>query len=138
MNEFWINVIHACDHQPDHYRDYIDGQRALQLMDSQGRERGELVWRLATGHTVEITELGIYDPQDRRQGWGSKLLEAAMEDMRSFLGQREETLRRVYLFCEAKNVEARAFYEKQGFRLGALLENFYVDGDAALYILFVK
>ena len=137
---FRIDIVHARDHQPDHYRDYIEGQRALQLLDAEGRERAELVWRVATGHTVEITEFGIHDPQDRRKGWGTKLLKTAIEDMRGFFLKRGYRLRRVYLFCEARNGDARDFYEAQGFRLEGLMKTFYFDGDgdAALYVLSME
>jgi ribosomal protein S18 acetylase RimI-like enzyme len=104
-------------------------------LDEQGRERAELVWRVATGHTAEITEFGIHDSQDRRKGWGTKLLKTALEDMQNFFRQHGHEPRRVYLFCEARNGDARAFYEAQGFILGAILKDFYVEGDAVLYVL---
>jgi ribosomal protein S18 acetylase RimI-like enzyme len=133
-----IEIVHAREHMPGHYQDYIDGQRALQLLDEQRHIRGELVWRVATGHTVEITEFGILNPKDRRQGWGSKLLQTALEDMRHYFDKICKPLTRVYLFCEAKNVGARAFYEAHGFHLDALLKDFYPDGNAALYSLSVE
>lgn len=137
-SEFHFEIVHAREHRPKQYQDYIDGQRALKIVDKNGRERAELVWRLATGHTVEITEFGIYNPNDRRHGLGAKLLKAALEEMRSFLEKQGKALRCVYLFCEETNKIARTFYEKQGFTLGAVLKNFYHDGDAALYVLLLE
>ena len=66
-----INVVDAREHRLDEYEDVFRGYKALQLIDDEGRLRGELIWRLGTGDTVEITEIGIFDPADRRQGWTS-------------------------------------------------------------------
>lgn len=137
-DQFSIQIVHAREHEPDHYRVYLEGQRACQLVDHQDRVCGECVWRVATGHTVEITEMGIYDARERRQGWGSTLLQAALEDMHAYLQEVGDRLRCVYLFCEAQNHGARAFYEARGFRHEAVLPAFYRDGDAMLYVLHIS
>jgi len=126
-------IIHARDHLSDHYRDYLEGYRAVRLIDEEGCLRGELVWRLATGHTVEITEMGLFAEEDRGIGLGTRLLEAAIQDMQTYFERLEFPLRRIYLFCETINEEGRAFYEARGFRAAAVLEDFYGDGDAVLY-----
>ena len=130
-----IEVVHATQHMADHYRPFLDGFRAVRLVDDAGSLRGELVWRLATGHTVEITEMGIFDGSDRRRGHGSALLAAALLDMESYLDSMGQKLRLVYLFCEARNDEARAFYEARGFQFQATLPSFYDDGDATIYAM---
>jgi hypothetical protein len=53
-------VVPAQLHRPDEYSDTFEGYRAVQLIDDSEEMRGELVWRLATGQTVEITEMGIF------------------------------------------------------------------------------
>ena len=128
-----IEIIHARDHMPDHYRVYLDGYRAVRLLDGSGEVHGELVWRLATGHTIEITEIGLFREEDRGKGWGTKLLAAAMDDMRSYLSRIGSPMTRIYLFCEAQNKEAKSFYEARGFSAEAVLLSFYGDDDAVVY-----
>jgi ribosomal protein S18 acetylase RimI-like enzyme len=115
----------------------LGGCRAIRIIDEFGELRGELVWRLATGQTVEITELGVFDEDDRRQGWGSRLLEAGLADIGAFFSDKPYSLRRVYLFCESVNEAGRAFYEYHGFAVTAVLKAFYDDCDAVLYVLDV-
>ena len=129
-----IEIIHARDHMPDHYAPYLDGYRAVRLIDEAGTIRGELVWCLATGHTIEITEMGLFQGEDRGRGLGTQLLTAAIEDMRSFLHKIGSEMTRIYLYCEAKNKEARGFYEARGFNCEAVLQHFYDDGDAMFYV----
>jgi len=107
------------------------------MIDESGRLRGELVWRLATGETVEITELGVFDESDRRQGWGTRLLEAGLADMAAFFCDKPYPLRRAYLFCESINEAGRAFYEHHGFVETAVVEGLYDSCDAVLYVLDV-
>lgn len=129
-----IEIVDAREHHPDCYREVFEGYKALQLIDDNDQERGELVWRVATGYTVEITEFGIYDPADRRQGWGTQLLEAGIVSIREFFSLTRHKLRRIYLFCESINEAGRAFYEARGFKAKAILKGFYQDCDAILYI----
>ena len=89
---------------------------------------------MATGDAVEITEMGIFDPADRRQGWASMLLEAGINSMREFFAETGRSLRRVYLFCDSINESGRAFYEARGFRLATTLKDFYHYCDSALYV----
>ena len=124
-------------HRIDEYRDVLEGYRAVRLIDDSGRLRGELVWRLATGQTVEITEMAVFDESDRRRGWGSRLLEAGLADMRAFFSGKPYPLRRVYLFCESVNEAGRAFYERHGFLVAAVVEALYDCCDGVLYVLDV-
>jgi ribosomal protein S18 acetylase RimI-like enzyme len=133
-----VEVVDARDHRLEEYENYFRGYKALQLMDGAGRMRGELVWRLATGHTVEITEFGIYDPKDRRQGWGTLLLGAGLKAMMEFFEEIGATLRRVYAFCDSTNEAGRAFYRARGFRQEAELEGFYSYCNAILYVWRLK
>lgn len=129
-----LDIVHAREHRPDEYADTWSGYRALRLIDETGTHRGELVWRLAHGQSVEITELGIYDVQDRRQGLGTRLLDAAIADVRAFFVGKPYRLRRVYLFCDSTNDAGRRFYEARGFRQEAVLAEFYHYCDAVLYV----
>jgi ribosomal protein S18 acetylase RimI-like enzyme len=118
----------------EEYAVAFEGHRAVQLIDKDGRMRGEMVWRLATGHTVEITEFGIFEPADRRQGYGTQLLQAGLADVRNFYMEKALRLRRIYLFCDAINEPGRAFWESQEFHVASLLPDFYHYCDAVLYV----
>ena len=131
---FTIKIVAAHEHMPEHYQPYYQGHRALQLLDQSDNIRGELVWRLATGNSAEITEFGLYNVSDRRKGWGSRLLQEAISDITLYFQQYNFHLRRIYLFCEERNEIARKFYELHGFCLSATLTDFYIDNDALLYI----
>jgi RimJ/RimL family protein N-acetyltransferase len=65
------------------------------------------------------------------------VLEAGVADMRAFFCDKPYPLRRVYLFCESINEAGRAFYERHGFLVAAVLEAFYECCDALLYVLDV-
>ena len=129
-----FEIIDAKQHRPTFYADILAGFRAVRLVDSDGRTRGECIWRLATGQCVEITEFGIYDEADRRKGWGTKLLEAGIASIRSFFADKPCRLRRIYLFCDAINKPGRRFYEARGFELAAVIPNLYHYCDATLYV----
>ena len=131
---FSIRELAAREHLPEQYANWYDGYRALQVVDNEGTLRGELVWRLATGQTVEITEFGIIRSEDRRQGLGTRLLESGLASMRRFCDARGIRLRRVYAFCDSINEPGRAFYEARGFRLQTILKGFYHYCDAAFYV----
>jgi ribosomal protein S18 acetylase RimI-like enzyme len=130
--------VDARQHRPDDYADVFAGYRAVRLVGDDGRTRGELVWRLATGQAVEITEFGVYDEADRRLGWGTRLLDAGLESMRAFFADKPYRLRRVYLFCDAINEPGRRFYEARGFTLAAVLPGFHHYCDAAMYVRDVE
>ena len=133
-----IEIIHAKAHMPEDYRDYLEGYRAVRLIDEAGTVRGELVWRLASrwNAVVEIKEFGLIRDSDKRQGWGTKLLDTAVRDMREYIDGLGLGYRfwKIYLLCEEKNSEARAFYKARGFSSDANLPDFYGPGeDAILY-----
>ena len=100
--------------------------------------RGELVWRLAAGHTAEITELNVYDSNDRRCGFGTILLDAAITDMHEYFAKIGHELRRVHLFTNRRNTPARRFYESRGFRVVAELEDFFWWDGAIMYVRSIE
>ena len=134
----YIDIVHAQNHMPDHYSDCLQGYRAVRLLEENGTILGELVWRVVSGHNIEITEFGIFEEENRRKGWGTRLLEVAFEDMRQYFVKINHPLWKVYLFCEEDNEEGRGFYESRGFRLEALLKDFYRDNDAVMYSKILK
>ena len=134
----YIDIVPAQNHMSDHYSDYLHGYRAVRLLEEDGTILGELVWRLASGHNIEITEFGIFEEANKRKGWGTQLLEAAFEDMRQYFLKINHPLWKVYLFCEEDNEEGRGFYESRGFRLEVVLNDFYPDGNAVMYSQVLK
>jgi ribosomal protein S18 acetylase RimI-like enzyme len=134
-----FQVIHFNEYNGE-LKDKIEGQRVVLLMDEHDTERGSLVWRLASGHTVEITEFGIHTGEDHRQGWGTLLLNESLKDMHRFFENNPnypKPLRRIFLFTEASNTGARAFYRARGFYEEVVLKDFYDDGDAVMCIMNV-
>jgi ribosomal protein S18 acetylase RimI-like enzyme len=134
----YINIVPAQNHMPDHYSDYLQGYRAVRLLEEDGTILGELVWRVASGHNIEIMEFGIFEEDNRWQGWGTRLLEAVFEDIRQYFLKINHRLWKVYLFCEEANESGRGFYESQGFQLETVLKRFYPDGDAVMYSKVLK
>ena len=134
----YIDIVQAQNHMPDHYSDYLQGYRAVRLLEEDGTILGELVWRVVSGHNIEITEFGVFEEENRRKGWGTRLLEAAFEDMRQYFVKIDHPLWKVYLFCEERNEEGRGFYESRGFRLEVVLKDFWEDGNAVMYSQFLK
>ena len=135
-----VKKIHFRDHNGE-LKDKIEGQRVLLLVDGQDVERGELVWRVASGHTVEICEFFIHREEDQRQGWGTRLLNEALADVREFFQTSNidpSLLRLIWVLTERTNSVGRAFYEKCGFVKKAILEDFYSDGDAVLYARMIS
>ena len=120
--------------------DKIEGQRVVQLLDDDGSRLGMLAWRLASGHTVEITEMEIHSPENRRSGLGRQLLNQALGDMQEYFDSIDYcgSFRRVWLITEASNDAARAFYQACGFWEETKLGDFYSDGDAVLCVLDVE
>lgn len=130
--------IHATEHMPEVYRKHFDGYRAVRLFGDDGRMTAELVWRLASGDTVEILDFGVFDDDDRRRGLGTKLFKEALTDIRDFFEQYNLKPWRIYVFCEQGNTASRAFYEFRGFKLIATLKDFYRDGSAVMYSLDIS
>ncbi len=137
-----IDIVHATEHMPDQYRDYLEGYRAIRLIDEAGEIRAELVWRLASRWNAlfEIKELGVFSESDRRKGWATQLLDAALQDMRDFLHRVELGYRpwRVYLFCETRNQAGRGFYEARGFDVAAEVKGLYGPGQGEDAIMYTK
>ncbi|NKB69792.1 MAG: GNAT family N-acetyltransferase [Candidatus Latescibacteria bacterium] len=131
-----ITVKHSRDHHGrEGFRPYVEGQHAVVLEDGDGAFQGELVWRLANiGQGIaEITGMGIADVENRRKGWGSRLLQIAIKDMLAFMRQQKIEPRLVYLLANGQDPVAQAFYEARGFRFLSAVPGLYERGTAWLY-----
>lgn len=133
-----IQIVEAQNHRLEEYAEVFEGYKALQLLDDIGKIRGELVWRLAHGRSVEITEFSIFNASDRRQGLGSKLMSEGFKSMQEFFRDKNYKLKRIYLYCESRNVPARALYEKHGFKAECTLKDYYFYCDAVLYVRSIE
>jgi len=130
-----IRVVHSRDHHGRRtFRPYVDGQHAILLEGDDGSCQGELVWRLANiGQGIaEITGFGIEDPTMRRLGWGTRLLETALADIRAFMAGQGITPRLVYLFHNEESEVASAFYRARGFKKLGSAPGLYATGAACV------
>ena len=131
-----IEIVHRKQHLPDAYQAYLEGQRAVRIVDEEGNVRGECIWTLAGKWrcVFEIKEIAVYNENDRRQGWASWMLREAVADMKRYVKSVNPSHRawKVFLFCEGKNDGGRAFYTSQGFVLAAELADFYGPGNTGL------
>lgn len=80
------------------------------------------------GHVISIAVLAEY----RRQGMGEKLLEHAMESLKSEYHASE-----VYLEVRVSNRPAISLYEKMGFKVMKVVPMYYLDGEDA-YLMAKK
>jgi len=68
-SRFSIREVAAREHLPEQYASWYEGYRALQAVDNDGTLRGELVWRLATGQTVEIPNSASSSQKTGDRAW---------------------------------------------------------------------
>ncbi|MEM9914838.1 MAG: HAD-IA family hydrolase [Planctomycetota bacterium] len=128
--------VHIRDHEPHEYGPYVEGFRAVRLLDQAGEIRAELVWRVGVGYHAEITDIGVIQPLDRRRGLGTRLLAAGLEGIKKYYrDQLNRPLRRVYLFCDETNPAGRAFYEALGFKRKANVPDLETYCDLLIYVL---
>ncbi|MEM8783012.1 MAG: GNAT family N-acetyltransferase [Planctomycetota bacterium] len=128
------DIVDAREHRPERYADAFTGYRAVRMLSDEGEALGEFIWRLGTGEAVEVTEFGIYRESGRRQGLGTQLFNAGINDIRQFFADKQYAFRRMYLFCDSTNDAGRNFYESQGFQLAAVLPDFYGYCDTTMYV----
>lgn len=134
-------AVHLDQHHPnpapEYFKACLDGMRAIRLLDEQDRLRGNLVWRYASGGTAEICDIAVLDEADFDQGFGTQMMQAALDDMRAFFAAIGQPLQRVWLLTEADNLRAHAFYLRRGFVRLAELPGFYNGRDALLFMRVV-
>lgn len=129
-----IRNVHSRDHHGrSDFRPYVDGQHTILLEGEDGSWQGELVWRMANiGQGIaEISGFGIDDPANWRKGWGTRMLEIALEDIREFMAANGISPRLIYLFSNEGSQPASAFYAARGFRLLSRVPGLYDKGAIA-------
>lgn len=97
----------------------IRGEFQGWVAEKDARVRGFIVARVVADE-VEVVNLAV-EPGARRAGIGSRLLGEALEHAR-----RAGALR-VFLEVRESNHNARAFYERHGFRLSSRRARYYSD-----------
>jgi ribosomal-protein-alanine N-acetyltransferase len=98
------------------------------VAEDDGSIVGCVVTSTREGHGL-IISIAVA-PERKREGIGSKLLEAALRH----LATRSDE---VYLQVSVKNLEAIDFYHKFSFREAGLIKNYYQNGDDA-YVMVLK
>lgn len=89
-----------------------------------GDERDFLVWREASGGTVEIFDIAV--GSERRVGNGRRMVEMLLETLAG-------KVHLVWAITRMSNEIAKEFYAGLGFRIIAVLGRFYVEEDAVLF-----
>jgi ribosomal protein S18 acetylase RimI-like enzyme len=93
-------------------------QKTIELYKITRNEKDCLLWRYGAGGEIEIYDIAVYS--ERRKGVGREMV-------------NELSKATLYAFCRADNAIACRFYESLGF-VGSLLENFYTEGNAMIYV----
>ena len=86
------------------------------------------------------TEFGIIvSPESRGKGVGRILVNALINDAKSYYENLGEKIRKLYLLTHEENKSAHSFYEKVGFKHEVTLKKHYYDGkDERVYSIFFK
>lgn len=113
----------------------IVAEAALEVSNPSALQKG-LLGFLITRFLIPECELEniVVSPAVRRRGIGKHLLDALL------LAARETNSESVFLEVRESNHEARAFYERAGFKLNGRRKSYYFDPpeDAILYRLAVR
>ena len=89
-----------------------------------GNHQDFLIYRSGGGNTIEIDDLDVNS--ERRTGIGRRMFEKMLSEI-------PYNTWMIYAITRKTNELGRKFYEGVGFKQFAILEDFYVDGDAVLY-----
>lgn len=93
-------------------------------IELDGDERDFLVWRWASGRSVEILDIAV--GSERGVGKGTRLINLLLDEVRDKTSM-------VYAITRAHNTIARQFYSALGFRQLAKMYRFYEEEDACMY-----
>ena len=77
--------------------------------------------------------------ESRGKGVGKKLVDALINDARTWFADQGSRIRKLYLLTHEDNTSAHIFYEKVGFTHETTLTGHYYDGkDERVYSLFFQ
>jgi ribosomal-protein-alanine N-acetyltransferase len=94
---------------------------------SENRPVGYAIVMPGPEETAYLSELAV-DPDNRRNGYGSKLLEAVSQ------AQRQDGCERLVLTVRAVDDGAREFYKRHGFEQEVRLDDEYETGAGLLLV----
>ena len=100
---------------------YVDPFAVVSMIDD---ESGYIVWRLGTGHNVEMLHIHT---EEKGKGYGRDLFYRMLGKLRQFSPYHS-----VFGFTRADNVGAKAFYGALGFDLTGV-PGVYADGRCILF-----
>ncbi|KKM96060.1 hypothetical protein LCGC14_1181880 [marine sediment metagenome] len=83
---------------------------------------------------VEFEELYVLE-QYRKKGIGSDLLKASIKAVRDYFGELGIIPRRIFLFVDENNENARKLYEKLGFKYVANLGHLHSENENDLFYM---
>lgn len=107
-------------------KDLVDRLEKYNGMEHLTSDHGFIFWQVTTGENVEIMFISVDEP---RKGYGTELIRLMCE--------RIQPYNSVIVFTRENNREARAFYEKLGFK-GVIVDNLYKNEKAVLYTILFK
>ncbi len=104
----------------------------------ENQQRGQAVWHhagsAAIPGVVQVINITVIDPGDRRQGAGKALLDAAIESARKHLQAIGQPLRHVWVSLPHTQTIARAFLTKTGFHHVSGMKNLHSDQEMLIYV----
>ena len=97
---------------------------------------GTISWEVRGGlddGVAEIVGLGVNE-SNRRKGLASLLIEEVISEASETFREANAQLRILFLFMEAENTTARAFYNHLGFKEVANIPSFYPQDGASIFV----
>ena len=98
---------------------------------------GKMLWHVKEDPNygvAEFEELYVFE-EYRRIGIGSKLMKISIQAVRNHFKKRDFTPRRIFLFVDEKNKDARKLYEKFGFQCVATLGSIFTENEKDLFYI---
>lgn len=108
------------------YDEHISTYRPMYYVED---ERGYIVWRIGTGHNVELLHIRAKEP---RRGYGTSLVVTMLRDVEAEIARTNQVPHSVFGFTRQSNEAALAFYGSLGFTLDPILD-LYREGPAVLF-----
>ncbi len=97
---------------------------------------GTISWAVRGGlddGVAEIVGLGVNE-SNRRKGLASLLIQEVISEASVTFRESDAQLRILFLFMEAENSTARAFYNQMGFKEVANIPSFYPQDGASIFV----
>lgn len=86
-----------------------------------------LQWRQGSGSTIEVYDIAVFG--DRRKGSGRKMI----QDLYDIVAKQYSSTTLIWAIARESNRIARDFYLGIGWRIIAVLPQFYKEGNAIMF-----